>query len=218
MLGFKKKNYLKRTDFINSIDCNKIWSKSMTIDETKLLLEQLENELSKYDFDEDKNFIMNARRKTLKGMIEERLQKNENNINELVSESLFNFCEFVGDEYPGGGGGIMNDCRELGISIHEFDAMDKSYREKGIICAQEKDTILEMIQLIKKHLDKDNNFNKIEFLKANYGSPEQWAESTIKAHSHHEPIKEEYLERLKNCKTWDDVLILLEEVVPFLTR
>lgn len=145
-------------------------------------------------------------------------QKDDATSNEIVNESLFNFWEFVGDEYPGGAGGIMNDCRELGISIQDFDAMDKSYREKGVICIQEKDTIIEMIRLIKKHLDKDNNFDKIEFLKANYESPEQWAESTIKAHSHHEPIKEEYLERLKNCKTWDDVLVLSEEVVPFLTR
>ena len=61
-------------------------------------------------------------------------------------------------------------------------------------------------------MDKENNnFDKIAFLKANYETPKQWAESTIKAHSYHEPIKEEYLERLKNCKTWDDVLILSEE-------
>ncbi len=125
----------------------------MTTPEIRLLLEQLEDELSKYDFDEDKNYIMNGRRKTLKRMIEERLQKSNGNINELVSDSLFNFWEFVGDEYPGGTGGIMNVCRELGISIQEFDAMDKSYREKGIICAQEKDTILEMIQVIKKYID-----------------------------------------------------------------
>ena len=38
---FKKKNYLKRTDFINSVDSNKIWSKSMTLDEIKELLEHL---------------------------------------------------------------------------------------------------------------------------------------------------------------------------------
>ena len=66
--------------------------------------------------------------------------------------------------------------------------------------------------------EKYLNSQKIEFLKAHYQSPEQWAESTIKAYSHHEQIKEEYLKKLKNCKTWDDVLILLDEVVPFLTR
>ena len=150
MFGFKKKNYLKRTDFINSVDSNKIWAKSMTLSEIKLLLEHLETELSKYEFDIDKNFIMNSRRKTLKGMIEERLQKTEDNINELISESLFNFWEFVGDEYPGN---IISDVRELGITIKEFDTMDKAYREKGIICSQEKDAILEMIHEIKRTID-----------------------------------------------------------------
>ena len=152
MFGFKKKNYLKRTDFINSIDSNKIWSKTMTIDKTKLLLEQLENELSKYDFDEDKNFIMNARRKCLKRMIEERLQKDKGNANELVADSLFNFWEFVGDEYPGN---IISDVQELGISIKEFDAMDKAYREKGIICSQEKDIILDMIRIMENYIDRE---------------------------------------------------------------
>ena len=150
MFGFKRKNHLKRTDFINSVDSNKIWSKSMTLSEIKLLLEHLENELSKYYYDKDKNFIMNNRRKGLKRMIEERLQKKDGNINELVAESVFNFWEFVGDEYPGN---IISDVKELGISIKEFDAMDKAYREKGVICEQEKDTILEMIHFIRKNMD-----------------------------------------------------------------
>lgn len=148
---FKKKNYLKRTDFINSVDSNKIWSKSMTPSEIKELLGKLETEISKYEFDTDKNFIMNNRRKCLKRMIEERLQENEGNANELIADSLFNFWEFVGDEYPGN---IISDVQELGISIKEFDAMDKAYRDKGIICIQERDAILEMIKTIKNHIDK----------------------------------------------------------------
>ena len=151
MFVFKKKNYLKRTDFISSVDSNKIWSKSMTIPEIKMLLEYLENKLSKYEFDTDKNFIMNNRRKGLKRLIEDRLQKNDGNANELASESLFNFWEFVGDEYPGN---IISDLHELGISIKEFDAMDKAYRNKGIICIQEKDVIMEMIQEIKDAIEE----------------------------------------------------------------
>ena len=151
MFGFKKKNYLKRTDFINSVDSNEIWSKTMTPSEIKELLGKLETEISKYEFDTDKNFIMNNRRKCLKRMIEERLQENEGNANELIADSLFNFWEFVGDEYPGN---IISDVQELGISIKEFDAMDKAYRDKGIICIQERDAILEMIKTIKNHIDK----------------------------------------------------------------
>ena len=152
MFGFKRKNYLKRTDFINSVDSNKIWSKIMKSSEIKELLVKLETEISKYEFDADKNFIMNSRRKCLKRMIEERLQKDKGNANELVADSLFNFWEFVGDEYPGN---IISDVQELGISIKEFDAMDKAYREKGIICSQEKDIILDMIRIMENYIDRE---------------------------------------------------------------
>lgn len=152
MFGFKRKNYLKRTDFINSVDSNKICSKIMTSSEIKELLVKLETEISKYEFDADKNFIMNSRRKCLKRMIEERLQKDKGNANELVADSLFNFWEFVGDEYPGN---IISDVQELGISIKEFDAMDKAYREKGIICSQEKDIILDMIRIMENYIDRE---------------------------------------------------------------
>lgn len=52
----KNKKYLKRLDFINLADSEKIWSKSMTLIEIKELLESLENEIQKYSFDNDKNF------------------------------------------------------------------------------------------------------------------------------------------------------------------
>ena len=92
----KKKNYLKRTDFINSVDSNKIWLESMSLDEIRLLLEYLKNEIFKYKFDIDKNFIMNSRRKVLKSNIEERLVvKNKGNTNDFILELVFNFWEFV---------------------------------------------------------------------------------------------------------------------------
>ena len=61
----KNKKYLKRLDFINLADSEKIWSKSMTLIEIKELLESLENEIQKYSFDNDKNFIMNSKKKML---------------------------------------------------------------------------------------------------------------------------------------------------------
>lgn len=148
----KKRNYLSREELINSVDSNKIWSKSMTLSEIKELLEYLEIKISKYDFDIDKNFIMNSRRKELKSIIKERLlQNNNNNINELVSESLFNFWEFVSDEYPGN---FLLASEDLGLTIKELDTMDNEYRKKGIICSQERDIILEIIMAIKTHINK----------------------------------------------------------------
>ncbi len=147
----KNKKYLKRLDFINLADSEKIWSKSMTLIEIKELLESLENEIQKYSFDNDKNFIMNSRRRCLRKMIEERLSRNDTNPLICVSESLFNFWEFVGDEYPGN---IISDIQELGISIKEFDTMDKLYRDKGIICVQEKDVIIDIITKLKKYINE----------------------------------------------------------------
>ena len=147
----KKKNYLKRTDFINFVDSNKIWSKSMTLDEIKELLEFLKNEISKYEFDIDKNFIMNSRRKVLKSNIEERLLKNEGNRNDLVLESIFNFWEIVGDEYFGD---FISISRDLGLSVQELTRMDNEYRKKGIICVQERDIILEIIDSIINYINE----------------------------------------------------------------
>lgn len=123
----------------------------MTLSEIKELLEYLEIKISKYDFDIDKNFIMNSRRKELKSIIKERLLQNNNNINELVSESLFNFWEFVSDEYPGN---FLLASEDLGLTIKELDTMDNEYRKKGIICSQERDIILEIIMAIKTHINK----------------------------------------------------------------
>ena len=148
---FKKKNYLKRTDFINSVDSNKIWSKSMTLDEIKELLEHLKNEISKYEFDIDENFIMNSRRKILKSNIEERLLKNEGNANDIVLESVFNFWEIVGDEYFGD---FISISRDLGLTVQELTRMDDEYRKKGIIWVQERDVILEIIQVIKNYINE----------------------------------------------------------------
>lgn len=147
----KKKNYLNRNDFINYVDSNKIWSKSMNLDEIKEMLEYLKNEISKYEFDTDKNFIMNSRRKELKSKIDSRLLKSEGNMNELVSESLFNFLEFVSDEYFGD---FISISRELGLSVQELTKMDYEYRKNGIICIQERDIILEIIQVIKNYINQ----------------------------------------------------------------
>ena len=164
-----KKNFLYRNDFIKLVNNDKIWSKSMNLVEIKQLLEYLENEISKHDFDTDTNFIMNGRRIALKEQIERGLSKNYSNTNEIVSDSLFNFVEFVSDEYSG----IRNLTKELRLSTQEILTMDDEYRKKGIICIQERDVILEIINTIKKSisdftfLTKEQCFgdNQLEILK-----------------------------------------------------
>ena len=151
MFNFKnKKKFLNRKEFVNLVDSDEIWSKKMTLDKTKEMIEYLEKEMSKYYFEIDNNFIMNNRRKGLKSMIEERLLSKDDDINDVVSESLFNFWEFVNDEYAGN---LSITSMELGLPLNEVIKRDNEYRIKGIICTQEKDIILEIMELLKKYID-----------------------------------------------------------------
>ena len=151
MFNFKnKKKFLNRKEFVNLVDSDEIWSKKMTLDKTKEMIEYLEKEMSKYYFEIDNNFIMNNRRKGLKSMIEERLLSKDDNINDVVSESLFNFWEFVNDEYAGN---LSITSMELGLPLNEVIKRDNEYRIKGIICTQEKDIILEIMEQKKKYID-----------------------------------------------------------------
>ena len=148
VFGFSRK-YLTRKKLINTVDNNKIWNKTLTVQEIKEILNKLESELSRYYFEIDENFIINSRRKVLKEMIETRFQNNDEYRFEKVLDSLFNFWEYVNDEYSTI---TLIDREELGISLEEFYEKDKKYREKGIICTQEKDEILQMIQIIRNNI------------------------------------------------------------------
>lgn len=157
MFGFNKK-YLTRKKLINTVDNNKIWKKTLTLQEIKEILNKLESELSRYYYETDENFIINSRRKVLKEMIETRFQNNDVYKFEKILDSLFNFWEYINDEYSTI---TLIDRKELGISLEEFYEKDKKYREKGIICTQEKDEILQMIQIIKNNIV---NYEKHQFI------------------------------------------------------
>ena len=141
----EKNKYLYRNHFIENVDCKKIWSKSMSIQEIKDLLQFLENEISNHIFEKDENFIMNSRRKALKENIMDRLNKSEI-VLEDVLESLFNLWEFIQDEYSGD---LIIISKELNKSVQELVDMDEKYRNKGIICEQEKQVIMEIINILK---------------------------------------------------------------------
>lgn len=152
VLKFPK--YLKRTDFMNSVDSDKIWSKELTIPEALNIIEILKTELKTHKFKIDSNFIVNQRRKALKSAITEEIlaKENRNNIEKQVSEALSTLWEFVNDEYAGN---AIEYCREFGISTEEFYKMDKKYRKKGIICLQEKNIILEILSCIEFYINKN---------------------------------------------------------------
>lgn len=150
---FKKKkvfNLLKRADFINLVSSDRIWMKELSIDEIKSTLNVLASSLSNYEFMEDKYFIMNPRRKVLKSMIVSRIGKAQPNDLETIRECMFNFWEYVGDEYFGN---YQTASYETGISVDELTKMDDQYRNKGIISLQEKDEILEMINIMLNYIN-----------------------------------------------------------------
>ena len=142
-------NYLKREKLIESVDGNKIWSKSMTIPEVKNTLDSLERIINTHKYVSDKNFLMDGRRYFLKNAIEERLTNNKNNIDEEILDVLFNFFEFLNNEYYTA---LLGTQERLHLSQEEIEKKCSEYKQKGIICLEEKDVIIEMIQSIKSSI------------------------------------------------------------------
>ena len=148
MILFNLNKKLKRKDFIDSIDQNKIWSKSASIEEIKEMLKTLKEKITKHEYKTDKYFLKDSRRRALKDMILKREVNEEN-----IKESLFNLMEYVNCEYCGSNLMLAEELR-----IHPAKLMDMwdKYKEKGIICLEEKDDILEMINHIEKEISKLN--------------------------------------------------------------
>ena len=125
-MKLKPKKLLKRKDFINSVDSKKIWSKSLNVEDVLNLLNNLKQEISKYDFDRDNNVIMTGRRKGLRDMIFERLNGSNNQYEENIKDSLFNLWEFVSDEYDGD---LIFVSKELNLTLNDTINMCEKYRK-----------------------------------------------------------------------------------------
>lgn len=150
-----KKKFLNRNVLIHSVDSKKIWLKSLSVDDILDLLNKLIDEISKYDFELDENFVMNGRRNGLKNLIFERISNANNKYEETIKESLFNLWEFIGDEYDGN---LMEISKQLKLPLKQVIDMCEKYRLKNIISLQEKDIIIDIINEIKKYI-KENNKN-----------------------------------------------------------
>ena len=154
-----KKKFLNRNVLIHSVDSKKIWLKSLSVDDILDLLNKLIDEISKYDFELDENFVMNGRRNGLKNLIFERISKANNQYEEILKESLFNLWEFIGDEYDGN---LMEISKQLKLPLKKVIDMCEKYRLKNIICLQEKNIIIDIINEMKKYI-KENQKN-IEYI------------------------------------------------------
>lgn len=153
MINLEEKK-LKREDFINSVDSDKIWKKKLTIPEIKEVFNTLIGQLTQYDFSLDNDFFMNGRRRYCKDTIEKLMSKDDKNHNDIL-DGLFAFWEFVGDEYAGT---LYSASEELEIPVQKLEMMDQDYRKRGIICTQEKDIIIDLIKSIEdgiKDMDEE---------------------------------------------------------------
>lgn len=153
MVNLEEKK-LKREDFINSVDSDKIWKKKLTIPEIKEVFNTLIGLLTQYDFSLDNDFFMNGRRRYCKDTIEKLMSKDDKNHNDIL-DGLFAFWEFVGDEYAGT---LYSASEELEIPVQKLEMMDQDYRKRGIICTQEKDIIIDLIKSIEdgiKDMDEE---------------------------------------------------------------
>ncbi len=151
MILFNIKKQLKRLEFINSVDSNKIWSKELSIQEIDELLEKLKQELSKYNYKKDKDFFIDGRRSIMKRYVKEKEATEF-----YIKDSLFNFWEYVNNEYYGSSPDLVEKLKKSNFELSKI--WDK-YNKKGIICLQEKEDILEMINLIQDKISKLNKTN-----------------------------------------------------------
>lgn len=148
MILFNMKKKLKRDKFMKLVDVNAFWNKTATIPELKEMLNTLKEAINNYKYKTDKDFFIDGRRKTLKEMILTR-ETNERNI----KESLFNFMEYVNCEYCSIDPKIAMESKVHPVKF--MNVWDK-YKKKGIICLEEKNEILEMINHIENEISKLN--------------------------------------------------------------
>ena len=69
---------------------------------------------------------------------------------ENIKESLFNLWEFASDEYNGS---LFTASEKLDINIKKLEEMCKKYKEKNVICLQEKEVIIEIINKIINYIE-----------------------------------------------------------------
>ena len=142
----KKKKYLKREELIGFADSDKIWRKQLSMKEAYDLVVMINEKLEEYDYEEDENFIMDGRRLGLMNNIVSRIANNNDGSEEVVLESLFNLWEFVNNEYDGS---FVEAAQTYHKTNAELSAMSNTYRQKGIICLQEKQYINVMLDVIR---------------------------------------------------------------------
>lgn len=129
---------LHRRDFIEFINNKFNYRKDDISKLTVDVLDEIYSELLKYNYNTDDRFYTYCRRDFLQKEIDFYLANNQ------LLDAFVNFCEYV----------EANTWIDLastpeGLNIREVLDNDSKYKEDGIICEEEKNKIIEMINTLK---------------------------------------------------------------------
>jgi len=143
---------LKRKDLI---DCcsSYMWREDLTKEEVIEILNKYIELINKYDYAFDNDFIMDSRRLYEIERINYLTSKPFEEAIQGVDNMMHSFWEFISEEYCGT---AYEEMEERGLSRDEVNNIWNRYKEKGIICLQEKEKILDMINVIKNYINKDS--------------------------------------------------------------
>ena len=150
--GKRNMKYLKRDVFINCVP-NIIWKKDLTKKEIIEALNKYKDELNSHNFEQDNDFIMDHRRTHMIERINTLTQEEEKEALYGADNMLWSFWEFISEEYHGT---LNKEAQKRGISVKDAENIWNKYKEKGIICLQEKEYIEDIIEKILLYISNTN--------------------------------------------------------------
>lgn len=110
------------------------------------LLLNLEQVLNKYNLKEDDRFFTYCRREHLRKEFTDKLNKKHIETNsDYLTDAYYNLYDYIVNDTW-----ISLASIPEGVSAKEVLKKDEEYKKSGIICSQEKQILLEMIQELKE--------------------------------------------------------------------
>ncbi len=140
-------NVLKRSYFISLADSDRIWSYSLSLDETSGLLDRLEEALSTHSFQPDKDFFMDGRREWLFNLLKEITDGKYGHSADNAASAMHYLWEFANCEYCSCASSTLK-----GVSSETAQDMWFRYAKTDTVCLQEREVLSDMIRRLKNHV------------------------------------------------------------------
>lgn len=152
------KKQLKRQNLVNIIE-KKDKKKNFDKEEFLTYLNVLEEEMNKHSYKSDNRFISYGRREFLRKELTERLNlaKQANDINKYL-DALADLEEYI---YTQNHIWISTIPDNIKVDFRKLDKTNTEYYNSGIICKEEKEIIIDMINEFKQELSINNHLDNI---------------------------------------------------------